>query len=417
VIEYEEALRRIRDTATELGSEWVKTQDGGGRVLARAVESPSSLPAFTNSAMDGFAVRCGGETLPARLRLEVVGRALAGDPPGTASGFGRAWEIATGAPLPAGLDAVVPLERVIVDDVAEPVGSRRTIQLTGEVRTGDNVRVEGEDFRAGASVLPAGRRLGPVEVMALSGLGVPRVRVRRRPRAAILSTGDEVEADLDAPLAPGHIRDSSGPFLREVLRDRGVLLPVVRTVGDEMEPFLEHLAAARDGGADLVVSTGAVSRGRRDFVPDALDRIGGKVLFHGAAIRPGKPLLVGTLPGGGVFFGLPGNPVSTVVGYRFFVHPFLRALAGEGSEVPWHLPLLDGVGKRPGVRSFLRARVESDPGGRPGVRILPGQEAFRLESLLHADAWVVLHEDTHDLRAGAVVETLGLLEPLPTPLR
>jgi molybdopterin molybdotransferase len=413
VIRYEEALDRVRRMAHPLSPEWVRTEEAAGRVLSAGVASPGSLPPFTNSAMDGFALATGGEELAPGSAFEVGGRALAGDTPGAATEDGRAWEIATGAPLPRGMDAVVPLERVEVERVEGGDGVTRRIRLLASVGPGQNIRVEGEDFRAGEPVVEAGRRLGPVELMTLSALGVGRVQIRRPPRAMVLCTGDELEGNPEAALGPGQIRDSGGPFLRAVLERQGVARPAVRTVPDRLEPFLRVVSEARDQGADFLISTGAVSKGRRDFVPDALARLSGRVLFHGTTIRPGKPLLVGVLPGEVLLFGLPGNPVSTVVGFRFFVQPYLRSLLGEAPELPWQLPLLNEVRKGAGYRAFHRARVEVDTEGRVGVRTLPGQEAFRLRSLLESDAWAALPEDATDLPAGSLVEVYGLLEPFP----
>jgi molybdopterin molybdotransferase len=414
MIPYRDALRLILAEAHPLPRREVALEDALGRFAAGKLGSPSALPPFPNSAMDGFALVAGADGLPAGTRLGVAGRVAAGDPlpsvPGDPeAGSGHlAWEIMTGAPVPAGLDTVVPVERV---EVEEAEGLVTTIRLLDPEEAGQNIRPAGADFAPGDRVLTPGRRIGPVEVMALAALGLDAIPVHEDPGAAILSTGPELVDDPREALSPGRIRNSNGPYLASALEREGVRITARRTLGDEEAPFRQAVEEALEAGARLVVSTGAVSMGRYDFVPEALERLGARILFHRAAIRPGKPILAAVLPGGALHFGLPGNPISAAVGLRFFVQPFLRVLREQEPERPWRMPLSGTRKKPPPFRQFLKARVEVGAGGSPEVHILPGQQSFRIAPLLDANAWAVLPEGKGEVGEGSLVDVFGLYGP------
>jgi len=413
VIPYPEALRLLLDAAPTLEKENVPLRSASGRFVADQISSPMDQPPFENSAMDGFALRTGGAEVPPGSLWEVAGSVAAGDRPsaGRTKGPARAWEIMTGAAVPEGLDTVVPVEQV---EIVAVEGDRPTeIRIPGPVAPGLNIRPAGKDFRMGDPVLDPATRIGPVEVMALAALGIAEVPVFEIPLAAVLCTGPELLDDPGAALLPGQIRNSNGPFLFEVLSALGARVLKTRTLGDEVGPFVEEVEGALAAGAHVVVSTGAVSMGRHDFVPAALDRLGARVLFHRTAIRPGKPLLAAVLPGGAVFVGLPGNPISSAVGLRFFLQPLLRAMLGQKPERPWRMPLLAPAGKPAALRAFFKAGVELDETGAPGVRVLEGQQSFRIAPLLAANAWVVLPEGGAEVPAGTIVDVHGLLDSLP----
>jgi molybdopterin molybdotransferase len=275
------------------------------------------------------------------------------------------------------------------------------------VAAGENVRTAGSDVPAGETVLAAGTVLGPQHLMLLAALGVARVAVAERPRVAALCTGRELVDDPATSLAPGQIRNSNGPFLAERLPRAGAELVHIETVGDEVDAFLAAFARARAAGARVVVSTGAVSMGRYDFVPQALERLGAEAIFHKVAIRPGKPLLFARLPDGTLFFGLPGNPVAVAVGLRFFVEPALRAMLGLPREAPWRVPLANDYAKKPRLRFHLKARVALDAQGRLAAHVLPGQESYRIRPLAEANAWVVVPVEATGLPAGTLVDVCG----------
>lgn len=403
MIAYADALQRMLACAQVLPTERVALEDAAGRVLARDVDSPQCLPPFDNSSMDGFALRCDGVGLPAGTELDVQGWQAAGD--GACVGGQGAWEIMTGARMPDGLDSVVPIEQVRV--LSSEAGRPQRIALLQAVVPGQFVRLRGQDVGTGETVLVAGSSLSLNACTLLHATGVGKVEVRVQPPVAVISTGRELVADAAQALDAGQVRDSNRPYLVGRLQAAGARVVWQGVVGDDEAAFGAALQAALDAGAQLVLSTGAVSQGRYDFIPDALRARGATIHFHKVAIRPGKPLLFARLADGALYFGLPGNPVSAAVGQRFFVEPVLRRLLGMAAEATLQLPLRADVRKPPGMRFHARARVELGADGQLSARVLAGQESFRLMSMLQANAWVVLDGDDALARAGTPVQVQG----------
>ncbi len=400
LLDSEEGLRLILAACVPLPAQQIPVAEAMGRVLAAPIVANAALPPFDNSAMDGYALGGGAEPLPAGSAWPIEGEQAAGD--GAARAQRGAWEIMTGARLPDGLDRVIPVEQT------GRLEAPPRVRLLAEVAAGQNVRTAGSDVPAGETVLAAGTVLAPQHLMLLAALGMARVAVAERPCVAALCTGRELVDDAAVPLAPGQIRNSNGPFLAARLPRAGAELAHIETVGDEMEAFLAAFARARAAGARVVISTGAVSMGRYDFVPQALERLGAEAIFHKLAIRPGKPLLFARLPDGSLFFGLPGNPIAVAVGLRFFVEPALRTMLGLPREVPWRVPLAADYAKKPRLRFHLKARVALDAQGHLAARVLPGQESYRIRPLAQANAWVVVPVEAMELPAGTLVEICGL---------
>jgi molybdopterin molybdotransferase len=222
---------------------------------------------------------------------------------------------------------------------------------------------------------------------------------------ALLSTGAELIADPTLPLGEGQIYAANAPYLEASLHAMGAEVIANTALGDDAQAFAAQLreVAAR---ADVVVSTGAVSMGRHDFIPASLRVADARLLFHKVAIRPGKPLLAACLQEGPLFIGLPGNPIAAAVGFRFFVVPVLRAMLGMPPETPLRVPLSESVRVTAGLRRFFKARLSYSASSGMGLELLEGQESYRIGSLLQANAWAVLHEDANELPAGALVDVL-----------
>lgn len=405
-ITFDEALSRILTAvapraAVPLALAGLAT-DGAWRGCTAAADIVAlrAVPGFANAAMDGFALR--GAGTHAGQNLAVSATVVAGQAQVPALPRDGAIEIMTGAPLPAGADAVVPVERV--DCERDATGAPRLIRLNDPVRAGANVRNAGEDFAAGQLLLRAGEPLDPARLMALAANGIESMAVRPPPRAALLTTGSE----LGAATVPGQIQDANGPYLQAMLSAMGVPVTACETVADDpaqIAAALERLA----GQAELVISTGGVSAGRLDGVPGALDAIGATTLFHKVGIRPGKPLLFARHPAGSWLFGLPGNPVAVAVGLRFFVIPALRALGGQPPERFASAIARTPVRSRRGFRFFGKARSAIGPDGRLGVELLDGQESFKISPLLQANCWLIVPEDAPDIAPGDPVQIAPLL--------
>lgn len=405
MIGVEDAIARIRAASSALSAERIAMVDARGRVLAEDVVAPMSLPPFDNSAMDGFALRANGSVIAAGSEFAVEGEQAAGDAARAARG--EACEIMTGARMPDGYDSVVPVEEI---EVLERDAARRPtrIRVVAEARHGQHVRCTGEDIAAGTTALRAGHMLDPYACMLLDALGIVDVAVRSKPRVAVFATGRELVTDPRRELASGEIRDSNGPYLEAKLREAGAEVVRRATLPDDVETFVAAVRDAIDAGVDLVVSTGAVSMGRYDFVPEALAMLGAETVFHKLRLRPGKPVLFARLPQGALFFGLPGNPISTAVGERLFVEAALRRMLGMADEMRWRLPLATETRKKPGFAFVQKAALRTDADGGVRVHPLRGQESFRIVPLRDANAWALLPEDDETIATGTLVEVLPL---------
>ena len=405
MISYATALQHVLQACQPLPPERLPLAQAVARVLAQDVQAGVDLPPFDNSAMDGFALASAGQVLEPGHEFTVAGSQAAGD--GLAAYAGAACEIMTGASVPEGLDSVIPIEQVsLLQHDAD--GRPLRIRLQAGVSPGAHVRRRGEDVAVGDHVAAAGTRLTPAGHMLLAALGVATLAVRPQVPVALFTTGRELIDDPAQPLLPGQIRNSNGPYLGNRLDEAGACVVHRETVGDDARAFVAALERGLAAGAQVVLSTGAVSMGRHDFVPDALRALGATIVFHKVAIRPGKPLLFARLAGGQLYFGLPGNPVSSAVGMRFFVEPALRALLGQRVERPVLVPLAAEVRKKPGLRFFLKARVSVDDRGGLQVEVMPGQESFRIRPLLAANAWAVLDAEADSLPAGTLIPVFGL---------
>jgi molybdopterin molybdotransferase len=371
----EEAQGRLLARARITGDEEVELGAAAGRVLADPrIISPLDVPPFANSAMDGFALRA--SDTPGTLRI--VGEVAAGARTLPAVSAGEAVRIMTGAPLPPGADTVVPLEE------ADEADGTVTVALSAEDTF---VRAAGSDTPAGSEICLPGV-LGPAHVAVLASLGIARVRVRMRPRVAILSTGDEL-VEPGGELAPGQIYDSNAPALEAAIVEAGGEPQRLGRVADRREDVERALRAG--SASDLVVSSGGVSVGQHDHVRGVLESAG-SLDFWRIAVQPGKPLAVGELEGVTVI-GLPGNPVSALVTFELFARPMIRAmlgLSGDGRPHVWARPRAR-IAKDPARRAFLRVAV-SNEAGEMLARPTGGQGSAQLRPLAEANALLVVPE-------------------------
>ncbi len=398
MIAYAEALALLAEAAHKAGHlpvEDVALSQALGRVTAGRLLSLESLPRCANSAMDGYALR--SKDAPGPLR--VSGTVCAGDKPPGALKPGTACEIMTGAALPPGADAVVPIEMVKKSDGGRAV-------LVAAAQAGEYVRQAGQDFKEGGLIAEAGTRLSPKHILALAALGAAKVPVRRRPKVAVLSTGREL-VKPGKKLGPGQIRDASSPCLLSALADAGCEPVFHGITRDDRADFRRRMKKIIASRPDVVLTTGAVSMGKHDFVTAEIQNLGARLLYHKVAIRPGKPLLAARFERGPAVFGLPGNPVSTLACLRFFVMPYLRQRLEMPPERPLKARLAAPVEKPAGLRCFLKARTETSQDGLK-VRALEGQGSSQIQSLLGADAWAVLPENGALFRAGTIVDIYPL---------
>ncbi|HZP46014.1 MAG TPA: gephyrin-like molybdotransferase Glp [Candidatus Binataceae bacterium] len=318
----DQALQIVLDNVAPLGVERLSIRQALGRVLAEEIRSPRDIPGFANSAMDGFAVRAAdvasaSETTPVRLRvLETV---AAGQMPTRSIAAGEATRTMTGAPIAAGADAIVPVERT------RSAGA--IVEVTAAAAVGAFVRPQGEDLKRGELVLAAGKLLTPADLGVLAALNRAMIDVYRAPRVAIVATGDEL-VDVDQIPTGAQVVNSSAYALAAAIIEAGGEPTILKVARDQREEVRARFAEAL--AFDVVLTTGGVSVGQFDHVKEVMDEMGLRQLFHGVAQRPGRPLKFGTV-GGKPVFGLPGNPVSTMVCFYLYARPALARMAGRNA--------------------------------------------------------------------------------------
>ncbi len=409
MIDYAQALERLLAQIDQLPTEACALGEASGRVLADAVVSRVALPSFDHAAMDGYALSA-SKPLVAGSEHLVHGSQAAGDAARYAEareGEPGACEIMTGAALPEGLDAVVAVERT--ECLATRTdGMPARIRLLDTLHAGDNVRYAGSDVAQSELVLSAGTRIASARIMLLAALGIASVPVVARARVAVICTGKELQAELAKPLHAERIHNSNGPYLMAALSAAGARVLSCETVDDTAVTYADALQRAIDARVDLVISTGAVSMGRYDFVPDTLRRFGAQLLFHKVAIRPGKPLLAARLANGPLVIALPGTPMAVAAGFRFMVIPALRKMGGQGSEAAINAVLDTPQQPKAGLRHFLRANLQPHLDGQMHVAVPEQQQPFRIRPFADADVWVVLPEDAGDCPAGTRVQVVGV---------
>lgn len=374
-----------------------------GCVLAEDVVAATNVPAFANAAMDGYAIRA--TEVAEGDELKVVGEIAAGAAQLVEPGPGQAVRIMTGAPLPSGADAVVPIE--VADDLEDRV------RLRVSLRPGSNVRAAGEDVRAGETVLKVGTLLGAADIGMCAAVGLGEILVHPRPRVVVVSTGDEL-AEPGAPLAPGQIRDSNSYTLTTMAREAGATayrLPIVR---DDPRALRKAFEGAL-GHADLVVTSGGVSAGRYDFVKEVLSQLG-DVRFAKVGMQPGMPQAFGYVIRDGAHqvpcFGLPGNPVSAYVSFEVFVRPVIRRLQGRTDLYrPRVTAVLDEPVRSPAHKvSFLRVTLHRS-GGQWHARSTGAQGSGILRSVVLADGLAEVPASVTEVPTGERLVVHLLVDP------
>ena len=394
LLSVEDALAAVLARARPLGAEDVELANAAGRVLAEDALAAVDLPPFPSSAMDGYAVRAAD--LPALL--PVTERVAAGRPAGRALASEEAFAIATGGAVPDGADAVVPIEDVEHRDDA--------VEIAAPVDAGTNVRPRGGDVRAGAVVVAKGTRLAAAQIGALAAAGVARPRCTVRPRVSVLATGTELRAPGDE-LRAGEVYEANGVMLAAALTAAGAVVTSVDVVADD--PAAHRTAIKRGLEADVFVTSGGVSVGEHDLVREIERELGVEEIFWRVAVKPGKPISFGVREKT-LVFGLPGNPVSSLVGFELFVRPALAALTGAADAEPqFRVGRLVTTVRRNAERDeFLRARSRLE-GDDVVLEPVTGQESHMIARAASADALVHVARGDGEVVSGSTVRYLSLV--------
>lgn len=399
-----EAQQQLLEAMTPVEAITMPTVEAAGYVLHKDIQSAIDLPPFSNSSMDGFAVRSAdvANASPVNpIKLAVVADIPAGEPSSIIIQPGQAARIMTGAPVPQGANAVIPVEDTDENHHESGKSAEKWVQINRDASEGAYVRPRGEDLKAGAVVLTKGRRLRPQDMGILATLGISQVTVYRKPRLALLSSGDEL-LPIDAPLQPGKIRESNAYTLAALAAKFGGEAVRLGIMPDEKGAIKAALDQALSSQADLIISSAGVSVGAYDFVRDVVEE-NGALSFWRVNMRPGKPVAFGHFQGT-PFIGLPGNPVSAFVGFMVFVKSAIEKLAGEidAQKIPLRAELLEPV-ESDGRESYLRAQVFRQE-TKLVARLTGHQGSGNLFSLVQANALVVIPAEIKSLPAGAEVE-------------
>ncbi|HUF12823.1 MAG TPA: gephyrin-like molybdotransferase Glp [Longimicrobiales bacterium] len=408
-----EALEAILAAVAPTDVEMVALSDAALRVIAGDVRAPMAHPPWSNSAMDGFAVRSvdvRGATPERPVRLRVIEHVPAGGFPSRPVGAGEATRVMTGAPIPDGADGVIRVEHTSAWEDADAAGE---IEVLRDDDAGRNLRARGEDYAEGDALIERGSLLTPARIGLLAAIGAARVDVHARPRVGILATGDELADDsaFDEVRAGRRIADSNSPALSAAVEAAGTRALRLGIAHDDLRDIGSRIERAR--GLDVLLVTAGASVGDHDLVKDALDAAGYAPGFWRVRMRPGSPVSFGRI-GRTLVFGLPGNPVSALVTFHVLVAPALRALQGR-SDV--HSPVLrvhtaEPVPTRAGLAHFLRVRIENAAEGPPRARLTGPQGSGILTSMGRADALLIVPEDLNGLAADVPAEALPLHDPL-----
>ena len=408
LISLEDVRRNILERISVLPAEEVDLADASGRTLASSVTSADAIPPFDNTAMDGFVVRYedlaeANENQP--VTLPVTGIIEAGMPGDQPLGSGEAMRIYTGAVIPPGGTAVIPFE------ICEQNG-RDSVTFVKPAKSGQHIRRQGEDVAKGGEVLKEGTRLSPAAIGLLASVGASRVSVYRRPRVAVHSSGNEL-VPIESALSPGKIRNSNLYSLCARIQSWGGI-PIPRPVlSDDIESIRKGIADTLAESPDAILTTGGISAGDLDYIREVAREMGEDVHIRKVAMKPGKPLVDGTI-GGTPFFGLPGNPAACLVSFEMFVRPALARMEGRKDGIPPMRSggLAEGCRLGPGQRMrWLRGRVLPDnSGGADQIHLPKGQGSHLLTGFSTANCLVHVPASETELASGSLVEYWSLTE-------
>ncbi|MBK9294774.1 MAG: molybdopterin molybdotransferase MoeA [Oligoflexia bacterium] len=414
MILYNESINLLKEVAKNFPKtdiEEVSLLQAVGRILAEDVVARENNPPFDNSAMDGFAINIAffREHLASSQEwIPVQSIISAGDTDFHFVNRQAAIEIMTGAPIPdPDFDAVVRVEDVELKSCSS---GQKFIRIKSNPLVGDNIRRAGEDTKTGDTLLSKGERITNEHLLVLATQGISRLKVKKQIKVAILSTGKEIASYKTKRLRFGQIRNSTGIYLEAALTNQSIEVKNYGIVEDDPLAYIQQLNSIFNDGVDILISTGAVSMGVFDFVRPALESIGAKIHFHKCAIRPGKPILFAST----IFknktkfiFGVPGNPISTAVGLKFFIKPFIDLILTGKTEKPNKAILSFDTKKPHGFKCFYKARLNLD-GVQAKVESLKGQASFMVSPLIQSNAWVVLPEEGTYIKQGTQVEVFTI---------
>ena len=398
---YLEALTIIQNEISAIGTQQLDTKSANG-VVAEDIFSHNPVPSFSNSAMDGFCLQSEltkNATSDNPVELQINGTIFAGDQALADAKSSGSYEIMTGSMMPDCMDSVLTVEK---GEVIEKNGCKILV-LSEPVINGANVRKAGEDYQEGELILSKGTLINDHHKIGLVMNNHRKVRVYKKPSIGILTTGNELEID-----SPSSIPNSNGPFLESAVNSLDLKCIENLHSGDDLTVIKEKIQKLRDKNANLILTSGGVSAGKADFIPAALVEMGAEVLFHKLWIRPGKPILMAKFPDGAIVFGLPGNPVSVAVGFRFLASQAVRVMQGRQVEKPLNSINMADYKKSKKFNLFAKAIAHVDTNGQIYTQVMAGQESFKVKPFRDANCWAMVPEGIEKIEKGENISIFPL---------
>jgi len=398
---YSEALKLIQNNVSIIGAEELDTQSANG-AIAEDIISSNAVPSFSNSAMDGYCLNSeltNNASAENPVELPIKGIIFAGDEPPSNIKDSEAYEIMTGSKMPDELDTVLPVEK---GELIEKEGSMFLV-LNEPIKKDLNIRKSGEDFKKDELILSKGALINDHRKIALVMNHKKTIRVFKNPGIGILTTGNELDGT-----SPASIPNSNGPFLESSVQSMGLECLKILHAGDDINQIIDQIQKIKNSGANLILTSGGVSAGKADFIPAALTQMGAEILFHKLWIRPGKPVLMAKFPDGQIVFGLPGNPVSVAVGFRFLAAQAIRILQGRALEKPIASKNSINYKKSEKFCLFAKAIARVDEDGQIHTEVMSGQESFKVKPFRDANCWAIIPEGIETIKKGETISIYPL---------
>ena len=398
---YTEALQIIEQEVSSFGTEEVDVRSANG-VIADDIFSSHPVPSFSNSAMDGYCLKssitdkaCSDN----HIEFQVKGSIFAGDePPSNIKDF-DVYEIMTGAKMPDDMDTVLPVEK---GKLIEKDGSKFLL-INEPVKKNANVRKSGEDFQKDDLILSKGSLINDHHKIGMIMNNISSVKAFRKPLIGILTTGNELNRTSSSS-----IPNSNGPFLESAVQSMGLECTMNVHAEDQKNLIINQIQKLKDNGANIILTSGGVSAGKADFIPAALTEMGAEILFHKLWIRPGKPVLMAKFPNGQIVFGLPGNPVSVAVGFRFLAAQAIRIAQGRKLEKPITSKNLKSYKKSEKFCLFAKAIAHVDDSGQIHTEVMSGQESFKVKPFRDANCWALIPEGIETIKKDEIISIYPL---------
>lgn len=398
---YSKALNIIEQAVTTFGTEEVDVRSANG-VITNNIFAGHPVPSFSNSAMDGYCLKSSTTEKASsdnQIEFQIKGSIFAGDePPSNIKDF-DVYEIMTGAKMPDDMDTVLPVEK---GKLIEKDGSKFLL-INEPVKKNANVRKSGEDFQKDDLILSKGSLINDHHKIGMIMNNISSVKAFRKPLIGILTTGNELNRTSSSS-----IPNSNGPFLESAVQSMGLECTMNVHAEDQINLIINQIQKLKDSGANIILTSGGVSAGKADFIPAALTEMGAEILFHKLWIRPGKPVLMAKFPNGQIVFGLPGNPVSVAVGFRFLAAQAIRIAQGRKLEKPITSKNLKSYKKSEKFCLFAKAIAHVDDSGQIHTEVMSGQESFKVKPFRDANCWALIPEGVETIKKGEIISIYPL---------